>query len=168
MRRLLVLGLSVAIGLILIGALLLPMIRSGSAGAAGWRPELDRYMAYRSAVVAGTVEVASASQATRPSAFDRTMSGLTFGDSANYQTNSAYNRAASRGYKPLPFPPAEVWCVRLTQRRGLAGGGEEVTAPVVFVAKHSDLYSADWVTHEPPGSTSPGDLGAMMAKLGCR
>jgi hypothetical protein len=165
-RTLVLLGLSLVIGLILLGALFLPMIRGG--GATGWRAELDRYVAYRSVAVSGTVEVASAGRATRPSAFDRTMSGLTFGDTAAFRTNYAYNSVDPRGYKALPFPPGDVWCIRLTQRRRLDGGGEEMTSPVVFVARHSDLYSADWVTHEPPGSASPSDLEAMMTKLDCR
>ncbi|MCX6031483.1 MAG: hypothetical protein NT169_19560 [Chloroflexi bacterium] len=167
MRRTLVLvGLSLVIGLILLGALLLPMIRSG--GATGWRAELDHYVAYRGVAVSGTVEVASVSRATRPFAFNQTMSGLTFGDTAAFQTNYAYTGMGSRGYQALPFPPTDVWCIRLTQRRSFDRGGEEVTSPIVFVARHASLYSADWVTHEPPGGASPGDLEAMMMKLDCR
>jgi hypothetical protein len=166
-RALMLTGLSLAIGLTLLGTLLLPMIRSGGA-ATGWRAELDRYVRYRNAAMSGTIEVVSDRQATRPMAFDRTMSGLTFGDTAAFQTTYAYTSLASRGYTALPFPPTDVWCVRLTQRRGLEGGSEETTAPVVFVARHSNLYNADWVTHEPLGDTSAADLDAMMATLGCR
>ncbi len=167
MKRVLVLvGLSVVIGLILLGALLLPMIRSGSA--TGWRAELDHYVAYRSTAVSGTVEVASVSRATRPFAFDQTMSGLTFGDTAAFQTNYAYTSMSSRGYQALPFPPTDVWCVRLTQRRSLDRGGGEVPPPIVFVARHASLYSADWVTHEPPRDASAAGLDAMMATLGCQ
>ena len=52
--------------------------------------------------------------------------------------------------RPLPYPPAEVWCVRLQP---------EAT---VLVALHGDMYVDVWVVHE----LLPGTAAQTPALIG--
>jgi hypothetical protein len=53
--------------------------------------------------------------------------------------------------RPLPYPPAEVWCVRLQPEA------------MVLVALHGDLYVDAWVVHE----LAPDTAAQTFALIGC-
>jgi hypothetical protein len=56
--------------------------------------------------------------------------------------------------RPLPYPPEDVWCVRLKSA--------DPTVPrVLLIAFHKDIYTASWVVHEP------NDVAAVLAAVGC-
>lgn len=114
----------------------------------GWRAQVDDFLGYRSGLT-----YLSASPATRPAEFSAQMSGATYGDSVYYQTD--FHRRSIGGPRPLPYPPDEVWCVTLAATRG--------GTTTVFVARHVDLYNADWIIHEPAGNPAQ-----VMAQIGCR
>jgi hypothetical protein len=62
------------------------------------------------------------------------------------------------------MPPVAVWCVRL--RSAAPIGNAAAPDRIVFVAKHQDLYNADWITHEPPGDPAQSSV-ETLTKIGC-
>ena len=57
--------------------------------------------------------------------------------------------------RPLPYPPEDVWCVRLKSA--------DPTIPrVVLIAFHKDIYTASWGVHEPD------DGPAVLSAVGCQ
>jgi hypothetical protein len=122
---------------------------------------VQAYVQYQATKRATLLEVAAAEEAARPWEFQRAMSGRSFGGSTYYQVSMPYT--GNNGGRPLPMPPVAVWCVRLK-------AGSEASGPAarfVFVAKHQDLYNADWITHEPPSDPAqpPAEI---LAQIGCR
>ena len=59
------------------------------------------------------------------------------------------------GTKPLPFPPEDLWCVRVKS-------ADPTIPKVVLFAFHKDMYTASWVPHEPT------DVEAVLTAVGCR
>ncbi len=57
--------------------------------------------------------------------------------------------------RPLPYPPEDVWCVRLKS-------ADPTMPKVLLIAFHKDIYTASWVVHEP------NDVAAVLAAIGCR
>jgi hypothetical protein len=87
---------------------------------------------------------------------------ISLGDSVVYQTDYDYGAAESRGGKPLPFPPVDVWCVLLVR-------GEDSDATTgIFVALHQDLHNADWVIHRGWKDLSVREFDRMASAVGCR
>jgi hypothetical protein len=68
-------------------------------------------------------------------------------------TYTVENYASSAA--PLPFPPEDVWCVRLKS-------ADPTIPKVVLLALHQDMYTARWVVHEP------SDMEAMLSAVGCQ
>jgi len=56
---------------------------------------------------------------------------------------------------PLPYPPEDVWCVRLKS-------ADPTVPKVVLIALHNDAYGARWVVHEPTNTE------AVLATIGCQ
>ena len=110
-----------------------------------------------------------------PGNFSAAMSRATFGDSVFFGTTYNYKvqpvnlpgfptitltddwRSAG-GSHPVPFPPIDVWCVALKET-------EQPAPAVVYVAEHLDLYSADWLVHEPAGESK--EIADALTKIGC-
>ena len=57
--------------------------------------------------------------------------------------------------RPLPYPPEDVWCVRLKS-------ADPTVPKVLLIAFHKDIYTASWVVHEP------NDVAAVLAAVGCK
>jgi hypothetical protein len=89
------------------------------------------------------------------------MSKATFGN-GNYFKSEFHSTSIPLmwlGQKPLPYPPAAVWCVRLRP----AG---HLYPEIVFVAEHEDDYHMEWIVHDPAAENST-ELAAELATLGC-
>lgn len=143
------------------------------------RQALDRYLQARglSAAALGPIR-----RAERPGGLTASMSLATYGSSYYFAVshndqppatavNSIWDRppltdsltlapamANSGGQKPLPYPPHDLWCVRLSGEKGAAPAS-------VFVALHGDLYVDTWVVHEL--SADPAALAADWNAVGC-
>ena len=124
--------------------------------------------------------------AGNPRSFTRALSGPTFGDGVYYGVsytdagavvNANAPRAAATSVldgmsvtytsgiepvasygsqRPMPYPPEEIWCVRLQPE---AGGAPEA----VLLARHEDLYNGSWAVHELPPETG----AQTLAQVGC-
>jgi hypothetical protein len=93
-------------------------------------------------------------QARLPQNFRAEMSTASYGNTPYYITIHRANPDYP-GQKPLPYPPNDLWCVKLT--------GTDPTAPqMVVLALHQDIYNADWVMHEVT------DPETVVATVGCQ
>ncbi len=93
-------------------------------------------------------------QARLPQNFRTEMSSSSYGNTPYYVTTHRANPDYP-GQKPLPYPPNDVWCVKLTST-------DPLTPQVVLLALHQDIYNADWVMHEV------NDPEAVLAAVGCK
>ncbi len=168
-----VLAVLVPVGVIIAGVGIILMRRSGlPEGAQG---ALSVYLRYR--YPGPSASIASASQATQPWLLKPEQSSATYSDSPHYHTTvnvraiatkeirltpSPASRDVYRGsdaLAALPYPPEDLWCVRLN-------AGQE-GPEVVLVALHMGLYNADWVVHELPANWPAAELSAVLADVGC-
>lgn len=144
-RVILVLALPVAAVLIIV----LSGNRSGSSSsmealAGGYvSPFLDR-----------GVEIVQYVQARLPQNFRAEMSKASYGNTPYYATTHRANLDYP-GQKPLPYPPNDLWCVKLNSPAPPA-------PQVVLLALHQDIFNADWVMHEVT------DPETVLAKVGCK
>ncbi len=123
------------------------------------RAELGRYLAYRYPTV-GLPTIRQANLATRTAVLTREESGASYSNTVHYRTTAFLSQNTHwRTDRTLPFPPIEVWCVRLDSADPGAG--------VVLVALHQDLYNAGWVVHELPVDWSAAERSALLKDLGC-
>ena len=137
---------------------------------------LDKFLRYRNSLQPAMVE--QSVRATLPSQFTREMSGGSFSDSNFYRTTIDYrdvlnmnlpNLATAtpgltsatfwRGSTPLPFPPEDVWCIRLKE--------DATTGQIIFVALHHSLYNADWLVHESYVEPDSAEMKNILAAIGC-
>jgi hypothetical protein len=147
--------------LVLIVVVITVIIGQAIHHPAGWRTELEKYVRYKSSFIA--VQVVT--QASKPWYFKRNMSHTTFGEGAFADYNYEGRR---QGYRRIPFPPEEVWCVLLRETRSLANDARvETSHAVIFVGYHLDLYHAGWVVHE--GETEPFSSKFIedISRIGC-
>jgi len=140
------------------------------------RGKVDRYIRYRYSP-SRAVTIQQIARSSVPSHFTPAMSRATFGDSTFFRTTYGYSAQAGidlpgfptvtpgtsgspsgGGSRPVPFPPMDVWCVLLKDT------GQSSPA-IVFVALHQDLYSADWLVHEPQGDAK--EIADALSKIGC-
>ena len=93
-------------------------------------------------------------QARLPQNFRSEMSKMSYGDTPYYVTDQRTN-PNHPGIKPLPYPPNDVWCVKLK-------GTDPMVPGVVVLALHQDMYNAAWVMHEVT------DPDTVLAAVGCQ
>lgn len=140
-----------------------------------------KYVAYRRSTTLPTLFIKQYTQARLPQNFRPDMSKTSFGNATYYGTNVRYaektdtgvtsvgavtlamttvpTRTTSMGYggssKPIPFPPNDLWCARLSS--------PDPAAPtVILIALHQDIYNAEWIVHEVT------DPEAVLAAVGCQ
>jgi hypothetical protein len=154
---------AVTVGAVLLIILMRSIAATPNDDPGGWRSAVRKYIDYEAKMTGTTLEVAAAEQAARPWEFRREMSIRSFGTSTYYSVDVPYT--GKNGFKPLPLPPVEVWCVQLKGKGGSESLG--ISDRLVLVAKHQDLYNADWITHMPPGGTSLSSA-EILALIGCR
>jgi len=99
-------------------------------------------------------------RATRPDRFTRAMSRISYGNSAHYRIDSG--DSSYLGGRPLPYPPDELWCVLLVPASGAPSPQQ-----AVFVARHLDEYTGDWVVHQAGGDFGSSQQAQTLAVVGC-
>jgi hypothetical protein len=100
------------------------------------------------------VEIVQFVPARLPQNFRAEMSAASYGNTPYYATTHRTNPDYP-GQKPLPYPPNDVWCVKLEST--------DPAAPrMVVLALHQDIYNADWVMHEVTNSET------VLAAVGCK
>jgi hypothetical protein len=118
---------------------------------------------YRSSLdVEAECRVCAVVRAKRPWNLTRDLGWPVLGDSLFFQTDQPLTWSRSDGPSPLPFPPKEVWCARLESKDRATGAP---SYSVVLVGLHIDMYTGDWVVHQPPDD--PSTIGEMLSLLGC-
>ncbi len=176
MRRLLGIFIALAVPLAVIGGVALATYRPGLPDMG--QQALDSYLNHlRQAGQAATV--IGASRASLPRNFTADLSGSTYGDGYYFSVihSDAPAQTASSPLagpsitmtlkitpmvqspgdgRPLPYPPSELWCVRL-QPENAAGGPPEV----VLVARYGDMFVDAWVVHELPPDTAASTVSLV-------
>jgi len=159
-----------------------------------WKSELNRYIEYE-ASLPNPITVQQTIHACQPWKFTTEMSAGSYGECINFQTSYCYfsneykptppvlftpgclwcalvrisaggvelNGKESQSAVPLPFPPEDLWCalVKTSARDG------EISW-VVYIAKHQDLYSANWIVHESSRSITDPQLIEDLKNIGCK
>jgi hypothetical protein len=138
----------------------------------GPRTRMDVFVAETiHAAMGQDVEIEEYVEASMPRNYQREMNKVPFAGGRSYSTThwpiqkqytTTWGKVVtySAPYyawstRPLPYPPEELWCVRLKSA--------DPTVPrVVVIAFHKDIYTASWVPHEP------NDVDAVLAAVGCK
>ena len=117
------------------------------------RQEVQAYLHCRSAEFTPTLRVGDYVPARLPQKFQANMSKASFSNTPYYQTTCRFNPEYA-GYKPLPYPPNELYCMKVSSA--------DPTAPAaIVIALHQDIYNADWVVHEVT------DPATVLPAVGC-
>ncbi len=143
-------------------ALLLPIAAVVAVIVASNRPgqidsrqqAVQAYVQFREKSWSKPVAVGEYTQARLPQDFQADMSKLSFGDTPYYQTTQRTNPSYP-GQKPLPYPPSDLWCVKLIS-------ADPAAPPAIIVGLHQDIYNASWVVHEMT------DPATVLAAVGCK
>ena len=143
-----------------------------STGYFGPNAQMDTFIAERLRLALGQdVEIEEYVEASMPRNYQREMNKVPFAGLRHYSTShwpiqQQYTTTWGEvmtytatyfawDTRPLPYPPEDVWCVRLKSA--------DPTVPrVLLIAFHKDIYTASWVPHEP------NDVDAVLAAVGCR
>jgi hypothetical protein len=89
-----------------------------------------------------------------PADFQADMSKASFSNTPYYETDCRFNPDYA-GSKPMPFPPNDLWCVKVIS-------ADPKVPQAIVVALHQDIYNADWVVHEVT------DPEAVLSAVGCQ
>ena len=143
-------------------AVLLPVMAVAAVWQANNRPdqpdarhqEVQTYLYCRSRTYSATLQIGEYVQARLPQNFTVDMSKASFSNTPYYETDCRFNPDYA-GYKPMPYPPNDLWCIKVSSA--------DPKAPrVIVVALHQDIYNADWVVHEVT------DPEAVLGAVGCK
>lgn len=153
MKRLTVLFLALTVPIILVAGPLLWAYEPGLP--APGREVLDFYLTE----TAQKNTAAELIRASKPGAFTAAMSAASYGNGSYFRVSydSSTSTLTRQNIRPLPFPPTELWCVRLAN---------EGSQQLVMVALHQDLYKAVWATHEL--SLSAKGAANLLEQVGCK
>lgn len=159
MKRLIIISVVMAAGLMALAMAFAFFIGPGPHAVV--QSVIDSYARAKLDTQRAPLEAEFISRAAHPERFTRAMSARSLGDSPFFETDAPFRTSAPRGsgLKPLPYPPEDVWCVRLWR------ANPDAVPHYVFVAKHNDLYNADWVLHEP--TTDLRDARAILDVIQC-
>jgi hypothetical protein len=117
------------------------------------RQELQTYLHCRSQTYTQPLQLGDSVQARLPQNFRADMSKASFSNTPYYATDCRFNPDYA-GYKPMPYPPNDLWCVKVFS-------ADPKAPKAIVVALHQDIYNADWVVHELT------DPEAVLAAVGC-
>lgn len=172
MKRLILLIGAVLVGAGLIAALLLSVMRGPGRAHTDWRPTLERYLDFTTDTAGGRAMVVESVKAGQPAQF-RDTDFVTFGSARYFSPEVDLDEtpllqstpvmtgtsASARTGRPIPFPPEEVWCVKVQ-----APDGQQA---VVFASLHADMFMAEWFIHQ--GETAPysPELIKFVQAIGC-
>jgi hypothetical protein len=140
---------------------------------------VEEYVAYRRATDIPTLTIEQVVEARMPQKFRPDMSKTSYGYATYYQTSQRYGEqpdvnvwpitvsawpvtmtattvlTLTRGGKPIPYPPNDLWCAQLSSPNS--------TAPKIVVAGlHQDIYNAEWIVHEVT------DPETVLPAIGCQ
>jgi hypothetical protein len=76
------------------------------------RQEVQTYLYCRSVTYSQTLQIGEWVQARLPQKFQADMSKASFSDTPYYETDCRFNPDYA-GYKPMPYPPNDLWCVKV-------------------------------------------------------
>ena len=159
-----------------------------------WKSELNQYIDFKAGPPNSLITLQRTYQASKPWKFTPEMSAGSYSDcfifptafcyeSKEFQSitplpllsdgllNSlvkTYARSEEtswnelRSVAPLPFPPEDLWCA-LVKTTNIG----EKTTWVVYIAKHQDLYNADWVVYESSRELADSLLADDLETIGC-
>ncbi|MGD2157633.1 MAG: hypothetical protein PVG14_07685 [Anaerolineales bacterium] len=153
-------------------ALILVLIIMELRSPPTWQTTLNNYLTYLNSYAKEPATLESVTKASKPWNFSSQMRSITYSDSLIFQTINFSQKPDEQFItfailtveppkdqrKPLPFPPKEIWCVRLNLGNA---------SRVVFLALHEDLYNADMVVHEVPKEIGQQSLLKTLTKIGC-
>ncbi|MBN1658409.1 MAG: hypothetical protein JXA93_08420 [Anaerolineae bacterium] len=134
------------------------LLHGGRELPARGQAQLDEYLVY--AFPRGGIAVGAIDRAAHPSRLTAEIAGPAFGSNVHFQTDLGASDVDEGSLSPLPFPPAEVWCVLLKGEGPPAG-------QVVLVARYLDLYVGDWIVHPGPDDASSVEAQHLLSTLGC-
>lgn len=163
MKKLLLLAILVLVP----GFVLLLLLLYAKQQPPAWQSELEKYIAYEERGSPLRISEQAVVRAGRPWEFTGGSDYIVYGDTPYYITENTYRPGVTGGFSrmPLPYPPEELWCVLLKL--------EPIHAPafshyqLVFVARHQDLYNADWVIHAAIQPPSSPEIEQTLDRLGC-
>ncbi len=143
-------------------ALLLPGLAILAVVLANNRPDqldprqrvVQAYVQYRGKSLSRPLGIGEYTEARLPQNFQASLSKISYGDTPYYQTTQRTNTRYP-GQKPLPYPPSDLWCVKLSS-------ADPAAPSVIVVALHQDIYNADWVVHELT------DQAKVLPTVGCK
>jgi hypothetical protein len=115
--------------------------------------EVQTYLLCRSGVYSQPLLIGTYVQARLPQNFQADMSKASFSNTPHYETDCRFNPDYG-GYKPMPYPPNDLWCVKLIS-------ADPKAPKAIVVAQHQDIYNADWVVHEVT------DPKTVLPAVGC-
>jgi len=101
-------------------------------------------------------------QASRPWQFSSEMSINNYGDCIYFGAAYCYNLDEAPTSPQIPFPPDEVWCSLVK-----TFSGDEETSWIIYIAKHQDLYNADWIVHESSYNLTDPQVIDNLSTIGC-
>lgn len=133
-----------------------------------WQVALDDYLAEKTGPQGAAPAVALVLTASHPENFTRDMPFNLYSQSTYYRADSpASAEVGEDSRRPLPFPPPEVWCFLLADgsKSEASAAGFEANR-VILVARHQDLFNADWLVYEAAGSNN-WDVAAALDQIGC-
>jgi len=182
MKKIVIMSASLILPLVMVMAALITL---GNETTPAWKDELYRYLANARRTSAAEPEIQRAVRASRPWNFHQEMSKAIYG--GGFTDPAGVNHVDKEivtlldwqswfsetlvlyGGQPLQFPPEDLWCVLLKYRsssheRNVNGGAYSV----VFVALHTDLYTARWLVHESPDEYPTISLERTLATIGCK
>ncbi len=132
-----------------------------------WQTELEKYIAYKERGSPLLITELVAVRSGRPWRFTGDTNFIVYGDTPYYITDNTYQSGPDRRFSrmPLPYPPEELWCVLLKIGPSYAPSFSKYQ--LVLVARHQDLYNADWVIHEAILPPSSPELKQTLSRVGC-
>jgi hypothetical protein len=148
----------VKIGLALllpVAAVVAVVVASNQPGQIDSRQRVvQAYVQYRDKALSKSLVVGEYIHARLPQNFQAALSKLSYSDTPYYQTTQRTNTNYP-GQIPLPYPPNDVWCVKLSS-------ADPAAPTAILVALHQDIYNADWVVHEMT------DPATVLSAVGCK
>jgi hypothetical protein len=159
--------LYLSIPILVPGFLLILFLLYAKQQPPAWQTELEKYIAYKEHASPILITEQSAVRSERPWKFTGDTGYIVYGDTPYYITDNTYQSGRDSRFSrmPLPYPPEELWCVLLKMEPRYAP--DFFKYQLVFVARHQDLYNADWVIHEANRPPSSPEIKQTLSRIGC-
>lgn len=157
--------------LAVISGVVILLWRLGMQRSAGWQEKLDWYVDLLNQDDGRIVSVHETVRARMPERFSAEMSTSTWGDSLYFNTDYGSQGPRKPDFRPLSFPPAEVWCAVLIDKYTTDPAlNVPNTYRAVLIARHGDMYMAEWVVHTllMDGNLEAAETQRVLSEVGCQ